>query len=61
MITYGKEIGIAVWAVRARDFTSRSDIEVKTNHLTVLIGAKIAGKTSFHGAMVAAIGAGRRT
>ena len=61
METYGAESGIAVTCVRVSNFRSLSDIEVRLNDLTVLIGANNAGKTSFLDALFAAIGAGRRS
>ncbi len=61
MTNYGTASGIAIVAVRVKDFRSLANIEVELNDLTVLIGANNAGKTSFLDALFAAIGAGRRT
>jgi len=61
MTTYGTESGIALVSARVRDFRSLADIEVDLSALTVLIGANNAGKTSFLDALVAAIGAGRKS
>jgi putative ATP-dependent endonuclease of OLD family len=61
MSGFGIESGIAIVAARVRNFRSLANIEVELNDLTVLIGANNAGKTSFLDALVAAIGANRRS
>ena len=60
MTTYCKGSGKAITTVQVSNYRSVSNIEVELNYLTVLIGANNAGKTSFLGAMFAAIGAGRK-
>ncbi len=59
-MTYGKESGIAITAVRIQNFRSLANIEVDLSDLTVLIGANNAGKTSFMDALFAAVGSGRK-
>ncbi|NOT14255.1 MAG: AAA family ATPase [Methylotenera sp.] len=61
MTTYSNISGIAITEARVCNFRSLANIEVQLNDLTVLIGSNNAGKTSFLDALVAAIGAGRKT
>ena len=56
MTTYCKGSGKAITTVQVSNYRSVSNIEVELNDLTVLIGANNAGKTSFLGAIFAAIG-----
>jgi putative ATP-dependent endonuclease of OLD family len=52
--------GIKLTDVRISNFRSLTNIQVELDHLTVLVGANNAGKTSFLDAMYAAVGAGRK-
>lgn len=52
--------GIKITDVRVSNFRALKNVEVPLGHLTVLIGANNAGKTSFLDALYAAIGAGRK-
>lgn len=51
---------IATTCVRVRNFRALSRIEVPLDHLTILLGANNAGKSSFLDALCTAVGAHRR-
>lgn len=56
----GISSGIKITDVCVSNFWSFKNIEVILDDLTILIGANNVGKTSFLGALYAAIGAGRK-
>ena len=55
-----KSSGVKVIAIRVADFRSLTNLEVKLDSLTVLVGPNNAGKTSLLDALQFAIGANRR-